>query len=299
MVQAAIDPSVAYPFERGFPTPEASRRALDDTDLERALTAYRFWYPTVSAEGIYNGLREAGLQDNQSMMMQATGPRHVMFTGNSDTPYGAAVLDVGDGPWVVEVPPGPIIGIVNDHHQDWIADMGVPGPAGDKGGRHLLLPPDHEGPAPAGYFAARSPTNKVLVGLRSLPVDGHVPTALDRLRQTKVYPLSAAAPKPLPIVDISDKEVDCTCLRWEDNLEFWRKLHAVIDAEPLAQRFLPMYGELSALGIEKGKPFAPDERIRAILQRAARMARMRSSGANGLPFSMPRAESSPYIGRKR
>src|SRR5262245_29891165 len=77
-------PNSPYAFERGFPTRDAAQRARDDADLQRALVAYRFWYPTVSAEGIFNGLRAAGLKDNESMMIQVTGPRHVLFTPNSD-----------------------------------------------------------------------------------------------------------------------------------------------------------------------------------------------------------------------
>src|SRR5262247_675555 len=92
------------------------------------MTAYRFWYPTVSAEGIFNGSREAGILDNQSILIAAVGPRAVAFTANSDTPYGAGVLDLSSGPWVIELPPGPFIGLVNDHHQGWILDMGLPGP---------------------------------------------------------------------------------------------------------------------------------------------------------------------------
>ncbi|MBV8869255.1 MAG: hypothetical protein JOY65_07545 [Acetobacteraceae bacterium] len=41
----------------------------------------------------------------------------------------------------------------------------------------------------------------------------------------------------------------------------------------MVEKFLPMYGLLSAVGIEKGKPFAPDERMRGILERAARAGR--------------------------
>jgi hypothetical protein len=47
----------------------------------------------------------------------------------------------------------------------------------------------------------------------------------------------------------------------------------VIDAEPLVDKFLPMYGQLTALGIKKGKPFAPDARMTNILEKAAKDAR--------------------------
>ena len=56
------------------------------------------------------------------------------FTLNSDTPYGSAALDLRQGPMVIEMPPGPFIGLVNDHYQGWILDMGLPGPDGDRGG---------------------------------------------------------------------------------------------------------------------------------------------------------------------
>lgn len=263
-----------YTFERGFPTTDTEQRARDDADYQRAVTAYRFWYPTVSAEGIFHGNREQGLHDNEHFAILETGPRHVLFTPNSDTPYALAVLDVKGGPYVIEMPPGAFIGLADDHHQGWILDMGLPGPAGDKGGKHLILPPGYQGEVPAGYFTGTSASYKVMVGLRALPVKGDVKAAMDGLRAVKMYPLATAAqPKPLTAVDLTNKSLDGTCLRWEDNLQFWQKLHEVIDAEPLVEKFLPMYGQLAALGLEQGKPFAPDARMQGILEQAAQAGR--------------------------
>jgi hypothetical protein len=101
-------------FTRGFPSPEAARAARDEAGLQRALVAYRFWYPTVSAEGILNGLREVGIEDDRGFAILAAGPRHVGFTANSDTPYGVGALDLPDGPMVIEMPPGAFIGLVDD-----------------------------------------------------------------------------------------------------------------------------------------------------------------------------------------
>lgn len=42
----------SYAFERGFPTAETAQKACDDTDLTRAIEAYRFFYPTVSGSAI-------------------------------------------------------------------------------------------------------------------------------------------------------------------------------------------------------------------------------------------------------
>jgi hypothetical protein len=262
------------PFNGGFPAPDEAQKARDDADYQRAVTAYRFWYPTVSCEGIFNGYRENGINDNESVMIGSAGPRLVAFTANSDTPYGSGALDLKDGPYVIELPPGPFIGLADDHHQGWILDMGLPGPAGPRGGKHLILPPGYKGEVPAGYFSGKSASNKVLIAIRSLPVKGDVKGALDALRTIKIYPLATAVhPRLLKLVDVTDRAMDATCLRWEDNLEFWEKLHEVIDTEPLVDRFLPMYGLLAALGIEKGKPFAPDDRLKGILDRAARAGR--------------------------
>jgi hypothetical protein len=271
---AALSGAQEPPFKGGFPLPDPAQKARDDADYERAVTAYRFWYPTVSCEGIFHGCREKGIHDNESIMILSAGPRQLGFTANSDTPYGAGALDVKDGPYVIEVPPGPFIGLADDHHQGWILDMGLPGPAGAKGGKHLILPPGYKGEVPAGYFVGRSASNKVLIALRSMPVNGDVRGAMDALRAIKIYPLATAAdPKLLKFVDFTEKEMDDTCLRWEDNLQYWQKLHEVLDAEPLVDKFLPMYGLLAALGIEKGKLFAPDARMKGILERAAKAGR--------------------------
>ena len=38
----------------------------------------------------------------------------------------------------------------------------------------------------------------------------------------------------------------------------------IVDEEPVAEQFAPMYGLLTAAGLEKGKPFQPDDRMKAI-----------------------------------
>jgi hypothetical protein len=98
--------------------------------------------------------------------------------------------------------------------------------------------------------------------------------ALEALRAIKIYPLASAdSPRLLKFVDFSEKKIVNTSLAWENNLTYWEKLHDVIDYEPVVDEFRPMYGLLAALGIEKGKPFAPDARMKGILERAAKAGR--------------------------
>jgi hypothetical protein len=263
-----------YAFERGYPSADTSQRARDDADFQRAIIAYRFWYPTVSAEGIFNGARAAGIEDGKAISIAAAGPKQLAFTANSDTPYGFGALDLANGPMVIELPPGALIGLVNDHHQSWVLDMGLPGPDAGKGGRHLILPPGYKGEIPAGYYTGQSQSLKALVAIRAMPAGGNVAGAMDALRSIKIYPLSSAAnPQLVGYVDTTDKVMDATLLQWEDNIQFWQVLHHVIGAEPLVPQFLSMHGLLSELGIEKGKAFSPDARMKAILEKAARAGR--------------------------
>jgi hypothetical protein len=171
------------------------------------------------------------------------------ITANSDTPYIFATFNLKQsGPMVVELPEGPYMGLFDDHNFRWIADMGLDGPDAGKGGKHLVLPPEHKGEITAGYYTARSKTNFVWFVPRALPVGGDIKGALDALRRIKVYPLAQATnPPAYAFVDKTDQVFDASPLRWEDNLQYWEKLHKVLQEEPAFEEFRPMYGLLIAL----------------------------------------------------
>ena len=261
-----------YSFAQGYPAGDAAQRAYADNDFSRAVQAYHFWYPTVSAEGIFQGNRDAGIQDNAGGVILSAGPKQVAFTANSDTPYGAAALDVSQGPMVIEVPAGPFIGLVDDHNQTWVMDLGIPGPNAGKGDKVVIVGPGYAGKTPKGYAVGKSETYKLLLAVRALPVNGDQKGAMDALRTVKVYPLNAKD-KVLVWTDVSDKKMDATCLRWEDNMQYWQELKKVVDEEPVSTRTPGMSGMLAAIGIVKGQPFNPSTRMSGILLRAAMTAR--------------------------
>ncbi len=270
-----IEKVAAQDNSNGYPTPETALRVQDEQDYQHAIHAYRFFYPTVSMEGTFQGTRDAGAEDNKNVMILAGSPRHVLFTGNSDTPYMGAVLNLKQsGPMVIDLPAGSYLGVINDHHFRYVHDVGIPGPDAGNGGRHLILPPDYKGEVPPGYYTARSNTNLVYLAARALPAGGDMKGALEAQRRVKIYPLSQAAnPPAFTFLDMTDKGINVTLLRWEDNLQYWEKLHKVLQEEPALEEFRPMYGMLAALGIEQGKPFAPDARMKAILEQAAKAGR--------------------------
>jgi hypothetical protein len=251
-------------FPGGFPAPEIIQKAYDEADLNRAVQMYRIFYPTVSGAAIFKGSIKAGVIPNRLFGTLDTQPKHRGFTLNSDTPYGGILLDLAVGPLVIELPPGPLLGAALDINQRWIADMGIPGPDAGKGGKHLLLPPGHRVEVPAGYYATGATSYRVVAGMRSLPVGGDVPGAMDRLKTIRVYPLnpstSWAEPKWL---DMTPAPQDTSPFAWEDNLQYWQELYEVVDSEPHFEGYREHYGELVALGIAKGQPFTPEAHPRA------------------------------------
>ncbi len=269
----AILSTADYAFEGGYPTAETAQKAHDDLDLVRALQMYRAFYPTVSCAAMFKGNAEIGVVPNKTWGSMSTLPRHLGFTLNSDTPYGGFLLDLSVGPMVVELPPGMLLGAAMDLNQRWVADVGLPGPDAGKGGKHLFLPPGSNVAPPPGVYAWPSPTFRILVGVRAIPDQGDLDGAVARLKTVQVHPLDPSTQWPgLDWIDMTPKPQDTTPLRWEDNLGYWRALHEVLDSEPPFEGYREHYGELAALGLMKGKPFQPDERLTAILETAARLA---------------------------
>lgn len=262
-----------YQFQHGFPIGDTAEQAYDDSDLNRAIKAYKFFYPTVSGAAIVKGNEQIGVVPNKVFGILDCGPEQRVFTANSDTPYGPLLLDLSIGPMVVELAPGPLIVCSMDVNQRWVADMGLPGPDAGKGARHLLVPPNYSDTLPSsGYYIHRASSNRQIVGARSLPVGGDVQAAKERLKAIKVYPLNPTTGWTEPRwLDVSGKHQDTTPIQWEDNFRFWDVLHQTLQIEPLYEGYRNEYGELAALGIEKGKPFKPNARRRGILEEAARL----------------------------
>ena len=264
----------ALPSNGSYPPPDTLRRTYDDTDLSRAVAAYRFFYPTVSGLAQWKGQLKAGLVPNAIFAVLDIQPRHVGFTLNSDTCYGMIPLDLRAGPVVLEVPPGPLMVVATDVNQRWVADMGLPGPDRGQGGRHLLLPPGYRSSVPAGHHVATSTTSKVLVSARALPGDSGAKGALDLIRGIKLRPLAPVASWSEPKwIDLTEKPLDITPLGLESNIGFWKVLHEAIDSEPPFDGYQAYYGEVAALGISKGQPFTPDARAVRLLEEAARIGK--------------------------
>jgi hypothetical protein len=89
----------------------------------------------------------------------------------------------------------------------------------------------------------------------------------ETLRGTKIYPLSQADDPPATRhVDVSGKSFDTI---HPTDFRYFQDLAEMVEYEPYEAISPDEATELAQIGIEKGRPFAPDERMRGILDEAA------------------------------
>jgi hypothetical protein len=272
---ATVPDSVEVPrvgalrYELGFPTPETSQKLFDEMDFQRAVQAYLWGYPAVSFESIRLTLKQdLGIDFNDmGIADNFVGPESVWLTANDTTIYAVINIDVAQGPVVIDIPPGAIVGLLDDFWQRNLVDVGLPGPDAGNGGKFLLLPPGYDGEIPSDYYEVRATMHNHNLLVRGIVVDNDVPDAVERIRNVKVYPWSEREdPKPNKFVSISGALIDTTP---PGGMEYWARLATVIDNNPVQEHDRFYMAMLKPLGIEKGQPFEPDARQTAILEEAA------------------------------
>ena len=240
-----------------------------------------------------DGLLHFGPANTTVLLFEELMDSNSLFlTGNTDTIYAIGLLDLErDGPTVVEIPPGAGPGTVNDAYFRFVVDMGAPGPDRGKGGKYLILPPDFEGEAPDGYFVARSRTYTNWLPLRGFLKDGKTDSAVEMwAKGLKIYPLSQAEnPPELEVINGTGRVMNTI---HANDFSFYEEIAEVIEREPVEFLDAELRGNLAAIGIQKGKPFEPDERMKRILTDAVAVG---NATARALAFR-PRSETIGYYG---
>jgi hypothetical protein len=200
--------------------------------------------------------------------------RNQTLTPNPDAIYFMTFLNTKDvGPMVIEVPPGDtnasLTGNIVTLWQSALEDVGLNGLDKGAGGKYVVLPPGYKDPLPSGYTALPADTFSSYALLRSnlkSHGDADVAAAIAYGKRVRVYPLSSAANPPETIfTDVKDINYDST-IRYDAS--FFESLNRVVQSEPWIERDRAMIDQLRTIGIEKGKPFAPDEATKKILNAA-------------------------------
>jgi hypothetical protein len=253
-------------FFDGLPDAATVQKVYDNLDHARGVEAFLTGIPATSLYAACEGFSQVGVKRNGSIgiMQELMDARSLFLTANSTTVYVFMCLDLKDGPTVIEVPPG-VLGPVDDAFFRWVTDVGLTGPDKGAGGKYLFVPPGYAGNLPSeGYFVVKPPTYSNLVFYRAFVKDGDIAAAANGVKaKARVYPLSGAGNAPPPtFVDLSGVQFNTI---HANTFRFYEELNEVIQHEP-ADAFDPeMVGLFASIGIKKGKTFAPDTRMKAIL----------------------------------
>jgi hypothetical protein len=261
----------------GQPAPGATASIKDfdyQIKYQRAFEAMLWAMPAVSIYGFRRvTFQDLGIKDCDIIAYSAPAtPKLEALTANTTTPYIAAFADLRNGPVVLELPAADaeasLYGQVVDAWQLTIADVGPAGTDQGKGGKFLFTPPDYGGTLPGGYFHIASPSNRIAFAFRSIPARGKTPQDAYRYSlKLRMYLLSQATNPPQQrFVDPINDRV--STLPFYDE-RYFSDVYEVVSAEPVNPQDKVMMAMLATLGIEKGKPFAPDETSKRAMRRAA------------------------------
>lgn len=255
-------------FEGGVPDQATADKLFDNLDFQHAVQAYLLGLPPVNQLSNRQAILSVGPANiTVPIWENLVDSRNIELTANDNTPYTWFWLDLRNGPLVLEVPPK-VLGLINDMWYRWVGDVGLTGPDRGRGGKYLLLPPGYKGDVPGGYHVVRPATFNVWVPWRSFLVNGDPKPGVDEVKTfTKIYPLSLAAnPPQLNFVNMSGKPFNMV---GPAGYRFWELLNQVVQEEPTDSVDPTTLGLWASIGIQKGKPFAPDERMKKILTEAA------------------------------
>jgi hypothetical protein len=255
-------------FFDGFPDKATVDKVYDNLDFQRGVQAYLAALPAVSIEGARGGITGLGAANQTALIAeQLLDSRSLFLTANTTTPYTVLYLSTKDGPLVLEIPPA-VLGPLDDAWFRWVTDVGITGPDKGAGGKYLLLPPGYTGQVPDGYFVARSRTFGNLLFFRTFLKDGDPKPGVDSVKKNlRVYRLDQAAnPPEMKFVDISGKAFNTI---GPGDYSAFEYVNRTIQAEPSDAMDPDTLGLFAAIGIEKGKPFNPDARMKKILVDAA------------------------------
>jgi hypothetical protein len=275
-------------YKDGAPSKETIEKVYDNLDRMHAVEAFVNAYQGASTYAIRVGMLKAGVEDNTLVVFsELMDSKSLFLTANTDTPYLWGIIDLSNGPMVFEVPPK-LLGTLDDMWFRWVTDVGAPGPDRGMGGKYLILPPGYEGPVPeGGYFIVRSRTTRVLILARAFLANNDPKPAVAAMKEgARLYPyapggygtsvaeiLSGKVRPERPATPAQQKFVEGTGNPFmtipANDFTYFEQINALVQQEPADALDPEIMGSLAAIGIIKGKPFNPDERMKKILTDAA------------------------------
>ncbi len=297
-------------FKDGAPDAATTQKLYDNLDLLHAQNVFLNTYQGASTYAFGEGMKTIGVEDNSVALFPNLMDAHSLFlTANADGIYVLSIINLQKGPMVVEVTPN-TLGTFDDMWFNWITDAGNPGPDRGQGGKYLMIPPGYDGPLPeGGYYIGHCKTNRVIYLGRAFMLNNDPKPVVQKIKETmKIYPYvpgadgtsiaealtgkvrlakNAAIPAT-KFIDCSGKSVNTIP---PSDYTFYEVLNKQIQEQPANSLDIELNGQLAAIGIIKGKPFAPDARMKKILTDAAMLG---NATARMLNFSPRKEEGFSY-----
>jgi hypothetical protein len=276
-------------FFDGMPDKTTVDKAYDFLDVARGAQAFLSGIPATSVYAILEGFKKVGMQPgDMGITENLMDARSLYLTPNSTTPYCMMELNVADGPMVMEVPPG-VMGPIGDAYFRWVTDVGFTGPDQGKGGKYLFVHTSYKGELPPGYFVVKVPTYRNPAFFRAFVNDSDIAGAVRNVKENfRLYPLSqAGSPPDQRFVNVSGLKYNTV---HANDFHFFGELNAVIQHEPAAAFDPEVLGLFASIGIKKGQPFAPDDRMQELLTEAVAIG---NAAARAISFA-PREKSTYY-----
>lgn len=256
-------------FELGVPTSETAARLYDEMDFQRAVQCYLWGLPTVGMEELKQGVqRDTGVRNGDMAVLEGYRNVSVFITPQVVTTYILALINLAEsGPVMIDYPAGMTAGALIDWWDRPITDVGIPGPDQGKGAKYVFVGPGQAAPQGDGYRVFHSLTFSTLLLYQVLETDPEKAKALQTA--VHIYPFSQRDNPPPTRVLTPKAEAEYRVQSHSRGLAYWERLAQAINLEPVEDRDRFFVAMLKPMGIEKGKPFNPDERQKKILMDAA------------------------------
>lgn len=253
------DPLVQFE-DNGYLVPSTIESIRDEQMRIKAISAYEYALPIVGLEQWHKGFLQQAVYGDW-LLYENRLTKVPIITANTTTPYVMSFVDLSKSSYYIEIPAGPLGGVIEDIYQSPQSDLGVVGPDKGKGGKYLLLGPESEVPANHdAEYVVKSTSNLVFLGTRIIGLKGEAYTKT--LEAHKLYKVGGTGENQKFIQASEDPQ-------WmgyqPHGMEFWEDLNRVLQNEPVVDRNRFILTQLREVGIEKGKAFEPSELQKRIL----------------------------------
>ena len=198
----------------------------------------------------------------------------LFLTANADTVYFLGIVDLSNGPMVMETPPQ-ALGIFDDMWWQWVIDFGLPGPEfEERAASSCWSDRDMTGPYRTAGSMSRTPAHRgsSCWGVSFIENDDPKPT-VERIKRTlklisgmsqaahgtsiatllegKVRPGTPSSPPETTFIEVSGKAFNTIP---PTDFGFFELLNALVQDEPADATDSEILGQLEAIGIVKDGP---------------------------------------------